>query len=135
MISSAVRELGESFRYENLVYWAKLKNIDEEDVKKELKELVKNKLLKVFFEIRCSECGAHLGDYENLDEIPGEATCLDCGRIWIKEEDLDKSLEIGFTVTEEGKKFFRPRFYTWCRIIFNRKRTVEKSLRTVFKRN
>jgi len=58
MISSAVRELGESFRYENLVYWAKLKNIDEENVKKELKELVKNKLLKVFFEIRCPECGA-----------------------------------------------------------------------------
>ena len=135
MISSAVRELGESFRYENLIYWARSQGINEETVKEELKELVKNKLLKVFFEIRCSECGAHLGDYEDLDETPRETICLDCGRTWIKEEDLDKSLEIGFTVTEKGKRFFRSRFYTWYRIFFNRKRTVEKSLRTMFERN
>jgi hypothetical protein len=60
-ITQAVEKLGPEIGYSNLIYWAYENMIKAEEVDKTLKALVNMGYLTPIVEVRCPECGAHLG--------------------------------------------------------------------------
>jgi len=134
LISSAVNELGQQFGYSNLIYWARENGINMDKLDDEIKELAREGLLRIFIDIRCPNCGAHIGSFNCLSEIPKRVTCSDCGKPWIRDEDLENSYELILTTTEEGRYFFRPTYYSRILFKIKRERRIEKSLRQIFER-
>ena len=106
-IMQAVEELGPEIGYSNLIYWAYENMIKAEEVDKTLKALVNMGYLTPIVEVRCPECGAHLGDFKQLTEIPEKIQCDECGHTFIKREELDSSYNLVFVTTEAGVRFFR----------------------------
>ncbi|MBS7612457.1 hypothetical protein KEJ27_09735 [Candidatus Bathyarchaeota archaeon] len=108
-ILQAVKEIGLEFRYTNLLYWAYGRGIKPEEVYQTLKSLVGQGYLTPVIEVRCPECGAHLGDFRISDEIPEEIPCDECGHEFNKREEWESSYNIVFTTTDAGRRFFRKR--------------------------
>jgi len=131
MISSAINELGTIFRYGNLIYWATINNIPVEEIKNELKEIIKKGLARVTLEIRCPKCGAHLGNFDDLNKVPLELICTDCGKHWRKTINLHESIELVIELTEKGIQFFRHKSLSYQ----NREKegSIKQSLAFIFR--
>jgi len=105
-ISSAIAELGTTFRYENLRLWSSINNIPVATIKKEIAFALEKGLMQVYIELRCPYCGAHLGDFHKPEEIPKEIKCTDCAHSFNRSVLL-QNIELVFSLTDYGKSFFR----------------------------
>jgi len=120
MISEVIKELGDEFNYSALVYLVNKKNLDSERVRLELKDAIEKGYIKRFFEIRCCECGADCGRYERKDSIPQKLKCDLCGGLIDKSDKyfFQTNAEVVYTLTDEGKRFFRSPLRKIISVIF-----------------
>ncbi|MBO8175205.1 MAG: hypothetical protein H0Z18_08100 [Thermococcus sp.] len=115
LLANVLVDLGFPSIYANLVYWARVYRIPLDEVDNILKSWNENGILEIRYALKCPKCGAYLGEYKHIDEVPNILICP-MGHEISKEEfmdiikDLDERDKL-FTVllypTEHGKHFFR----------------------------
>lgn len=55
-------------------------HLDDKEMNDILSSFIKKRLIKIVYEVRCSECLSVLGTFNSMKDIPNTLECVICGK-------------------------------------------------------